>query len=133
MENKTFGSRLLARRKEMKLSQAALAKLVKVSHVTISQWERDETQPAGKRLFSLGRGLQCNPTWLLYGDEDKIPGEPEPLLERTLSDEQQELLSLFDSLPDPDREGFLSELRARVDMNNRRFEELLKARKRSTK
>lgn len=78
MENKTFGSRLLERRKQLKLSQSALAKLVKVSHVTISQWERDETQPAGKRLFALSSGLQCNPTWLLYGDDDQIPGEPIP-------------------------------------------------------
>ncbi|END2132105.1 helix-turn-helix domain-containing protein, partial [Shigella sonnei] len=50
MKNETFGARLLHRRKKLKLSQAALGKLVKVAHVTISQWERDETQPAGKRL-----------------------------------------------------------------------------------
>lgn len=56
MQNETFGSRLLRRRKELKLSQAALGKLVQVAHVTISQWERDETQPAGKRLFENQQG-----------------------------------------------------------------------------
>ncbi|ESB00467.1 transcriptional repressor DicA [Klebsiella pneumoniae 909957] len=133
MENKTFGSRLLERRKQLKLSQSALAKLVKVSHVTISQWERDETQPAGKRLFALSSGLQCSPTWLLYGDDDQVPGEPIPRQEKELSEEQQELLGLFDALPDSDREGFLNELRARVEMNNQRFEELLKVRKRASR
>lgn len=133
MENKTFGSRLLERRKQLKLSQAALAKLVKVSHVTISQWERDETQPAGKRLFALSSSLQCNPTWLLYGDDDQTPGEPIPAKEKELSVEQQELLGLFDALPDSDRVGFLNELRARVEMNNQRFEELLQVRKRIEK
>lgn len=78
MKNETFGARLLHRRKKLKLSQAALGKLVKVAHVTISQWERDETQPAGKRLFALSQALQCSPTWLLFGDEDKQPGEPIP-------------------------------------------------------
>lgn len=78
MKNETFGARLLYRRKKLKLSQAALGKLVKVAHVTISQWERDETQPAGKRLFALSQALQCSPTWLLFGDEDKQPGEPIP-------------------------------------------------------
>ncbi|MGQ0518018.1 helix-turn-helix domain-containing protein, partial [Bacillus sp. D-CC] len=32
-----------------------------VAHVTISQWERDETQPVGKRLFALADALKCSP------------------------------------------------------------------------
>ena len=132
MKNETFGARLLHRRKKLKLSQAALGKLVKVAHVTISQWERDETQPAGKRLFALCQALQCSPTWLLFGDEDKQPGEPIPNNQPAiLTEDQKELLQLFDALPDSEQKALLSEMRARVENFNKLFEELLKARKRS--
>lgn len=134
MDKETFGTRLLRRRKELKLSQAALAKLVKVAHVTISQWERDETQPAGKRLFALSKGLQCPPAWLLFGDEAQLPGAPLPSEEqRELTELQLELLELFDSLPESDQIGFLEELRARNENNSIRLQELLEAEKRKRK
>jgi transcriptional regulator with XRE-family HTH domain len=133
MEKETLGTRLLRRRKELKLSQAALGKLVQVAHVTISQWERDETQPAGKRLFALSKALQCNPTWLMFGDDDKLPGEPTPPPREELSTQHQELIDLFDSLPASEQEAQLSELRARVENFNRLFDELLQARKRTQK
>lgn len=132
MKNETFGSRLLTRRKQLKLSQAALGKLVGVAHVTISQWERDETQPAGKRLFSLSEALQCSPTWLLFGDDNKQPDEPVEI-PTALTDIQQELLKLFDALPESEQQAQLSEMRARVENFNKLFEEMLEARKRSTK
>lgn len=135
MENETFGARLYRRRKELKLSQAALGKLVKVAHVTISQWERDETQPAGKRLFGLSKALQCDPTWLMFGDSNKLPHEPEQLedaqVKPELSPVHQELIELFDSLPSSEQEAQLNELRARVENFNRLFDELLQARKRN--
>ncbi|EIO8608013.1 helix-turn-helix domain-containing protein, partial [Salmonella enterica] len=106
MKNETFGARLLARRKKLKLSQAALGKLVKVAHVTISQWERDETQPAGKRLFSLSQALQCSPTWLLFGDEDKQPAEP-IAPPPDLRDDQKELLKLYEALPESEQKAQL--------------------------
>jgi transcriptional regulator with XRE-family HTH domain len=133
MENETFGTRLLRRRKELKLSQAALGKLVQVAHVTISQWERDETQPAGKRLFALSKALQCSPAWLMFGDEDKEPTEPVQPQRIELSPQHQELIDLFDSLPSSEQEAQLNELRARVENFSRLFEELLQARKRTQK
>ncbi|EOS93825.1 helix-turn-helix domain-containing protein [Erwinia tracheiphila] len=133
MQNETFGSRLLRRRKELKLSQAALGKLVQVAHVTISQWERDETQPAGKRLFGLSKALQCNPTWLMFGDDDKAPTDPVQPQIQELSPQHKELIELFDALPASEQEAQLSELRARVENFSRLFDELLQARKRSQK
>ncbi|AXD43197.1 helix-turn-helix domain-containing protein [Salmonella enterica subsp. enterica serovar Vitkin] len=132
MKNETFGARLLARRKKLKLSQAALGKLVKVAHVTISQWERDETQPAGKRLFSLSQALQCSPTWLLFGDEEKQPAEP-IAPPPDLRDDQKELLKLYEALPESEQKAQLEGMRARVENFNKLFDELLKARKRSSK
>ncbi|MCZ5726006.1 helix-turn-helix domain-containing protein [Escherichia coli] len=59
--------------KKLRLTQREAARLAGVAHVTISQWEREETQPVGKRLFALADALKCSPTWLMFGDEDKAP------------------------------------------------------------
>ncbi|HCB1754747.1 TPA: helix-turn-helix domain-containing protein [Klebsiella oxytoca] len=122
------GERIRARRKDLKLTQRALAKLVNVAHVTISQWETGDSEPGGKNLFALSNALQCSPTWILYGDEAATPGtpvdNPPPLDER-----ETELLKLFSSLPESEKERHLTELREKVDGFNRLFEELLQARK----
>lgn len=131
MEKETFGDRLLKRRKELKQSQAALGKLVGVAHVTISQWERNETQPAGKRLFALAKGLQCSPTWLLFGHENHEPNSPVDVGQPTLSPEHWELIELYDSLPESEQQAQLQNLRARVKNFNVLLGELLKAQKRA--
>jgi transcriptional regulator with XRE-family HTH domain len=122
------GERIRARRKELKLTQRALAKIVHVAHVTISQWETGDSEPGGKNLFALSKALQCSPTWILYGDESMLPGEPLEM-PRQLDDRENELLDLFSSLPESEKEVLLSDLRLRVEGFNRLFEELLKARK----
>lgn len=129
MNKSTLGQRVLARRKELGLTQREAAKRTKVAHVTISQWERDETQPAGTRLFALAKALQCTPTWLMFGDEEQTP-EPASLPPSPeLSEKHRELIDLFDSLPESEQDTQLSELRARVENFNKLFEEMLKARK----
>ncbi|MCW1433350.1 helix-turn-helix domain-containing protein [Citrobacter freundii] len=130
----SLGQRALARRKELKLTQREAAKLAGVAHVTISQWERDETQPVGTRLFSLAKALSCTPTWLLFGDEQQNPVPANELPSTTqLTDKQRELIDLFDSLPESEQEAQLQEMRARVQNFNKLFEELLQARQRQTK
>ncbi|WJV61037.1 helix-turn-helix domain-containing protein [Pectobacteriaceae bacterium C52] len=122
------GERIRARRKELGLTQRALAKIVRVAHVTISQWETGDSEPGGKNLFSLSKSLQCSPTWILYGDEDQAPGEPSDQ-PRQLEQRENELLDLFAELPESEKELHLAALREKVDGFNRLFEELLHARK----
>ncbi|EMM5415271.1 helix-turn-helix domain-containing protein [Citrobacter farmeri] len=122
------GERIRARRKDLKLTQRALAKLVKVAHVTISQWETGDSEPGGKNLFALSNALQCSPTWILYGDESATPGDPVDT-PPALDEREIELLSLFSALPESEKERHLNELREKVDGFNRLFEELLQARK----
>ncbi|CAH3627371.1 hypothetical protein AI2618V1_1703 [Serratia marcescens] len=122
------GERIRARRKELKLTQRALAKIVPVSHVTVSQWETGDSEPGGKNLFALSKALQCTPTWILYGDDSQQPGEPEELPPQ-LDEREKELLDLFKALPESEKESHLAMLRDKVDGFNRLFEELLKARK----
>ncbi|EMD6815302.1 helix-turn-helix domain-containing protein [Citrobacter koseri] len=134
MDKETLGQRAYNRRKGLGLTQRDLAKRVGVAHVTISQWERDETEPVGKRLFALAKGLKCEPTWLLFGDDDKAPSQLSPEdTQPELSEKHKELIDLFDSLPESEQDSHLEELRARVENFNKLFEELLKARKNKSK
>lgn len=130
----TLGQRALARRKELKLTQREAAKLTGVAHVTISQWERDETQPVGARLFALAKALSCTATWLLFGDDDQSPAPAaEQSLPPQISDKHKELIELFDALPESEQEAQIQQMRARVNNFNKLFDEMLKARQRQSK
>lgn len=131
-KNMTLGERIRSRRKSLGFTQKTLAKALKLSDVSISQWERDDSEPTGKNLHALSKALRCSPTWILFGDEDKTPEEPTSLPVE-LDAKQQELLELFNALPDSEQDAQLSEMRARVENFNRLFDELLKARKRTQK
>ncbi|WJV61091.1 helix-turn-helix domain-containing protein [Pectobacteriaceae bacterium C52] len=128
MTNKMPGSRIRDRRKELGYTQRSLAQALKISHVSVSQWERDDSDPTGKNLFKLSKVLKCSPTWILYGDDDQTP-VPVNNLPLELSDQQKELIGLFDQLPASEQEKHLHQLREKVDGFNSLFEELLKARK----
>ncbi|ELY1862422.1 TPA: helix-turn-helix domain-containing protein [Serratia marcescens] len=128
MTPQTPGSRIRGRRKEMKFTQRSLAQALGISHVSVSQWERDDSEPTGKNLFSLSRVLRCSPTWILFGDEEQQPSQIDEI-PRQLNEQQIQLLELFDQLPESEKEIHLSALRDKVDDFNKLFDELLKARK----
>lgn len=132
MKSVTIGQRILQRRKEMNMTQRELANAAGVSYSSISLWESDKTEPTGKNLHSLAEGLQCTPTWILFGDDDQTPGVPIPKEEQPrLSDDEVELLKLYRALPSSEQTAHINSLRARVDNFNTLFEELLQARKRN--
>lgn len=126
----TIGERIRFRRKQSKLTQKNLAKSLGLSDVSISQWERDDSEPTGKNLFALSKVLQCSPTWILYGDEEQTPAEPD-FRPPSLDERQQEWLDLFNALPESEQNAQLESMRARVENYNRLFDELLRARKRN--
>lgn len=126
----TIGERIRFRRKQSKLTQKNLAKSLGLSDVSISQWERDDSEPTGKNLFALSKALQCSPTWILYGDEEQTPTEPD-IQPPALDERQQEWLDLFNALPESEQNAQLESMRARVENYNRLFDELLRARKRN--
>lgn len=132
MKNLSIGERIRARRKELKFTQKSLAKSLQLSDVSVSQWERDDSQPTGKNLFALAKALKCSPTWILFGDEDKAPEKPSD--DAVVLDEKKlVLIDLFDALPVSEQDLLIEEMHARVENANKLFEELLEARKRSTK
>ena len=68
MKNETLGDRIRLRRKSLQLTQKQLAQQLKVSHVAISQWEKEETLPRGENLLRLAEALGCAPAFLIDGD-----------------------------------------------------------------
>ncbi|MCW1825740.1 helix-turn-helix domain-containing protein [Enterobacter asburiae] len=135
MNNETLGRRVLRRRKDIGLTQRDLGKALGISHATISLWESDNTEPSGKNLHALAQILQCSPTWILFGDDDKEPDAPTPREDAasSLSEDELEMLQLYRSLPESEQLAQIQNLRARVKNFNKLFDELLKARKRLEK
>lgn len=131
MNEITLGQRIRQRRKQIGLSQSKLSKAAGVSDSSISLWESDTTAPRGENLHKLATILQCSPTWILFGDEDKTPVDPlSPDTQLQMTDEERELLHLFRSLPESEQQAQMQNLRARVKNFNRLFNEMLEARKR---
>ncbi|OAT26697.1 transcriptional regulator [Buttiauxella ferragutiae ATCC 51602] len=132
MNEMTLGQRIRQRRKQIGLSQNELSKAAGVSDSSISLWESDNTAPRGENLHKLATVLQCSPTWILFGDDDKIPDEPQSSAVQQLNEDEQELLQLYRALPESEQKAQKSNMRARVKNFNRLFNELLEARKRNS-
>ncbi|EPZ8358988.1 LexA family protein [Enterobacter hormaechei] len=65
-----MNERIRARRKELKLTQAVLAKLVGVNRVTVTGWESGDYEPGGSNLQGLAAALKTNPHWIITGQGD---------------------------------------------------------------
>lgn len=65
-----MNERIRARRKELKLTQAVLAKLVGVNRVTVTGWESGDYEPGGSNLQGLAVALKTNPQWIITGHGD---------------------------------------------------------------
>lgn len=73
--------RIKTRRKELQLTQSDVAHVIGVSKTSVSQWEHGETAPKGENLFALCKILQCDPNWLLFGEEKETLLQPVPVVD----------------------------------------------------
>jgi transcriptional regulator with XRE-family HTH domain len=126
MKEMTLGQRIKLRRKQIGISQKGLSKAVGVSDSSISLWESDHTAPRGENLHELASALQCSPTWILFGDEDKNPDAPRQLDDiLQLTDDELEMLRLYRGLPESERTAQMSAMKTRVKNHIRRLNALL--------
>lgn len=71
-----MNERIRARRKELKLTQSVLAKLIGVNRVTVTGWESGDYKPGGENLQALAAALECNPQWIVDGKGDPLDNAP---------------------------------------------------------
>lgn len=128
MNMKQIGVRIIARRKALGLTQAALAKILGLSSVSVVKWETAQSKPRGENLLALAEALKCTPNWLIFGNEEQepIPVEHLPL---ELNAKQKRLLDLFEQLPEKEKDIIINELESKIESFNHLFEELLSLRK----
>lgn len=84
--------RIAKRRKQLGLSQEALAELAGTSQRQISKYENGVNDPTGEVLAALARGLETSTDWLL-GLTDNAT---RPLRDESdLSDDERQLLEIY--------------------------------------
>lgn len=65
---KNIGQRIKQRRKQLNITQEALAKKINgITHVAVSNWENGRTVPNAINTVELSAVLNCSLDWLLYG------------------------------------------------------------------
>ena len=81
----TMGQRITQRRKQLGLSQEALADAVGVSRQAVSKWELDEAQPDAAKIVLLAQALEMTTDELLLGAAEEetpaaqaVPTAPRP-------------------------------------------------------
>lgn len=76
----TLGQRIAQRRKQLGLSQEALADAVGVSRQAVSKWELDEAQPDAAKIVLLAQALEMTTDELLLGKaEEATPPDRAPV------------------------------------------------------
>ena len=70
-----ISDRIKFKRLELKLNQRDLAKKLKLTAPSISQWERGVSEPKGNNLINLAKVFKTTPEWILTG-VDKQGDEP---------------------------------------------------------
>ncbi len=72
-----IGTRISNLRKKKKLTQIELGNILHVSDKTISSWESNRTEPSLNDIVELSEVIDTTPTYLLYGNIDKLDLETE--------------------------------------------------------
>ena len=63
-----YGKRISKLRQDKNITQKDLASRLYVTDKTISSWESNRTEPSLEMLIKLSEVLECNASYLLYGD-----------------------------------------------------------------
>jgi len=98
-----LGNRIRTTRKELGMSQKALADVLNVDRVSVTQWESGRNLPNPARLELIANALEVHIEWLIAG-KDCNNAEP---VENNLLPNEKELLKLFRQLSGEDKKHTL--------------------------
>ena len=85
MNQEKIGKFILENRKKKNLTQNELAKKLKVSNHTISNWENGKSMPSYELLIPLTKELDISITELINGDFESNKEEPNKTIEKTIN------------------------------------------------
>jgi transcriptional regulator with XRE-family HTH domain len=75
----TFGSRVRAIRKSLKLNQEDIAPQLKISSQHLSDIELDKSKPCHDFFYNIVKNYQVNPFYLLFGEGEMFCGSKEKI------------------------------------------------------
>lgn len=87
-----IGTRIANLRKNKKMTQQDLASYLCVADKTISSWELNRTEPSLEDIIKLSKVLDCNASYLIYGDIKRNDIETE--IKIKLSKEEYQVLEM---------------------------------------
>ena len=85
MNQEKIGKFILENRKKKNLTQSELAKRLKVSNHTISNWENGKSMPNYELLIPLTKELDISITELINGEFESNKEEPNKIVEKTIN------------------------------------------------
>ncbi len=88
----TIGEKIRKKRKELGLSQEALAKKINVSFRSIYHWEHNETIPRSDSLERLAKVFGVPLEWFFTEEGTSDPGIPPDILEAAKDPRMQALI-----------------------------------------
>ncbi len=99
-----------------RLKPTPVLKECNISTGSIGRWQAGSS-PNADAVITLAKYFHCSTDLLLIGEEYVKPGEPRPL-----SPDENELLTMFRTIPDSAKEYFWDSLKAAYDKEIRRRE-----------
>lgn len=103
-----FKIRLTLLRKEKKLTQTELAERMGVNKATISKYEKGIASPSYEMLWNLAEFFDVSVDYLI-GRSNSFNGDPK------LNKEISEIVKLFDSMTDEEKEKTIKMIRIMTD------------------
>lgn len=91
-----ISERLRRRRKQLRLSQEALAEIANIDQTQISRYEKGKNEPGADVLASLANALNTTTDWLLGLTEN--PNRP-AISKGDLSEDERELIDSYRGIP----------------------------------
>ena len=85
MNQKRIGEFISANRKKKNLTQNELAKILKITNHTISNWENGKSMPSYELLIQLTKELDISISELINGEFESEKEEPNKVVEKTIN------------------------------------------------
>lgn len=71
----SLGKRIAAARRQKKLTQEALGRIVGVGQSTVTEWEKDRNEPSISVIEKIARATGENLHWIAFGRKQEVSGD----------------------------------------------------------